>query len=56
MDTARTFESIVIVFNPNSTCDTPKLAEQLHERLGELLSYTPEIRLQPTCHAGPLRV
>jgi diacylglycerol kinase family enzyme len=52
MDFARTFESIVIIFNPNSTGDAPKLAEQLRDRLGELLTYTPQIRLQPTGHAG----
>lgn len=52
MASARTFDSIVIIFNPNSTGDAPKLAEQLRDRLGELLSYTPEITLQPTSHAG----
>lgn len=52
MDLARTFESIVIIFNPNSTGDAPKLAEQLRDRLGELLSYTPDIIHRPTGHAG----
>ncbi|MET3368639.1 UNVERIFIED_CONTAM: diacylglycerol kinase (ATP) [Jeotgalibacillus campisalis] len=52
MDSARTFESIVIIFNPNSTGDAPELAQQLHHRLKELLTYQPEIRLQPTEHAG----
>jgi diacylglycerol kinase (ATP) len=52
MDSARSFESIVIIFNPNSTGDAPKLAEQLCDGLGELLSYAPDIRLQPTGHAG----
>ncbi|WP_258804827.1 diacylglycerol/lipid kinase family protein [Pseudarthrobacter sp. NS4] len=52
MTTARTFESIVIIFNPNSTGDAPTLAEQLRTELGELLPYAAEIRLQPTAHAG----
>lgn len=52
MDSARTFESIVIIFNPNSTGDAPKLAEELRSRLTELLTYTVDIRLQPTSHAG----
>ncbi|UXM91691.1 diacylglycerol/lipid kinase family protein [Paenarthrobacter sp. JL.01a] len=52
VDSARTFESIVIIFNPNSTGDAPELAQQLHQRLKEVLSYEPEIILQPTEHAG----
>ncbi|GER23012.1 diacylglycerol kinase [Zafaria cholistanensis] len=52
MDAARRFESIVIIFNPNSTGNAPQLAEQLRDRLGELLPYPAEIRLQPTEHAG----
>lgn len=52
VDSARTFESIVIIFNPNSTGDAPELAKQLHQRLKELLTYQPEIILQPTEHAG----
>lgn len=52
MDSARTFESITIIFNPNSTGDAPKLAGQLQERLTELLPYTADLRLQPTSHAG----
>ncbi|MCD4852381.1 diacylglycerol kinase [Arthrobacter sp. AK01] len=52
VDSARTFESIVIIFNPNSTGDAPELAQQLQGRLKELLTYQPEITLQPTEHAG----
>lgn len=52
MDSVRTFESIVVIFNPNSTGDAPELAEQLRDRLANLLTYSPEIRLQPTSHAG----
>ncbi len=52
MTTPRTFESIVIIFNPNSTGDAPKLAEQLRSNLAGLLPYAPDIRLQPTEHAG----
>lgn len=52
MTTARTFDSIVIIFNPNSTGDAPKLAEDLRTKLEELLPYAADIRLQPTAHAG----
>ncbi|WP_284976985.1 diacylglycerol kinase family protein [Arthrobacter sp. efr-133-TYG-104] len=52
MDSARTFESIVIIFNPNSTGDAPELAQQLHDKLQDLISYAPEIVLRPTEHAG----
>ncbi|WP_347109014.1 diacylglycerol kinase family protein [Paenarthrobacter sp. S56] len=52
MDSARTFESIVIIFNPNSTGDAPELAEELQGKLKELLTYPVEIVLQPTEHAG----
>ncbi|TLM83464.1 diacylglycerol kinase family protein [Pseudarthrobacter sp. NamE5] len=50
--TARTFEEIVIIFNPNSTGDAPKLAEELQSKLTGLLPYAAEIRLKPTDHAG----
>ncbi|MCX2748898.1 diacylglycerol kinase family protein [Arthrobacter sp. MI7-26] len=52
MTSARTFESIVIIFNPNSTGDARKLAERLHGELEDILSYAVDIRLQPTGHAG----
>ncbi|WP_444826170.1 diacylglycerol kinase family protein, partial [Arthrobacter sp. H41] len=46
------FDTVSIIFNPNSTGDAPKLAGELHEQLRELLSDKTEIRLQPTEHAG----
>ncbi|GAA5197939.1 hypothetical protein GCM10023346_33930 [Arthrobacter gyeryongensis] len=52
MTSARTFESIVIIFNPNSTGDARRLAEGLQGELEGLLSYPVDIRLQPTSHAG----
>jgi diacylglycerol kinase family enzyme len=52
MTSARTFESIVIIFNPNSTGDAPRLAKGLHDELQDILGYPAEIRLQPTDHAG----
>ena len=52
MTSARTFESIVIIFNPNSTGDARRLAEGLHGELEGLLSYPVDLKLQPTAHAG----
>ncbi|MFF1829862.1 diacylglycerol/lipid kinase family protein [Paenarthrobacter sp. NPDC058040] len=52
MDSARTFESIVIIFNPNSTGNAPELAEELQGKLKELLAYETDIVLRPTEHAG----
>ena len=52
MDSVRTFEKIVIIFNPNSSGDAPKLAEKLRDRLTELLTYMADLKLQPTSHAG----
>ena len=52
MSTARTFESIVVIFNPNSTGHAPKLAEELKASLAGLLPYAADIALQPTAHAG----
>ncbi|MET1154448.1 diacylglycerol kinase family protein [Arthrobacter sp.] len=51
-DTTRTFAAIVIIYNPNSTGNAPKLAEQLRDELRGLLPYRPDIELQPTGHAG----
>jgi diacylglycerol kinase family enzyme len=52
MGTPRTFDTIAIIFNPNSTGDAPALAEQLKASLSGLLPYAADIRLQPTNHAG----
>lgn len=52
MGTPRTFDTIAIIFNPNSTGDAPALAEQLKASLSGLLPYAADIRLQPTSHAG----
>jgi diacylglycerol kinase family enzyme len=52
MKTAQTFESIVIIFNPNSTGDAPKLAKQLREELAGQLPYSTDVTLRPTDHAG----
>lgn len=52
MSTSRQFESITIIYNPNSTGDAPELAETLREELLGLLPDPPDIRLQPTERAG----
>jgi diacylglycerol kinase (ATP) len=52
MDSQHTFDAIDIIFNPNSTGEAPELAQQLHDRLKELLTYGPDISLVPTEHAG----
>lgn len=52
MTSARTFEAIVIIFNPNSTGDAPRLAKELHDELQDTLGYPARIKLQPTAHAG----
>lgn len=46
------FDTVSIIFNPNSTGDAPQLARELHEQLGTLLSDKTQIRLQETEHAG----
>ncbi|MHA7284293.1 diacylglycerol/lipid kinase family protein [Arthrobacter sp. TMS2-4] len=51
MDTPRRFDTITIIFNPNSTGDAPKLAEELADQLTPALPDT-IITLQPTEHAG----
>jgi diacylglycerol kinase (ATP) len=52
MSTTRTFESIIIIFNPNSTGDAPKLAADLQAKVARLLPYPADVTLQPTAHAG----
>lgn len=52
MGTPRTFDTIAIIFNPNSTGDAPALAEQLKASLSGLLPYAADIRLQPTSPAS----
>ncbi|TLM75335.1 diacylglycerol kinase family protein [Pseudarthrobacter sp. NamB4] len=52
MSTTRIFKSIVVIFNPNSTGDAPRLAEELKASLADLLPYSVDITLQPTAHAG----
>jgi diacylglycerol kinase (ATP) len=50
--TARSFESISVIFNPHSTGDAPELAAGLGDQLREVLPGTVDIRLLPTEHAG----
>jgi diacylglycerol kinase (ATP) len=51
MDSPRRFDTIRIIFNPNSTGDAPKLAEELHHDLTAALPAT-DVTLRPTDHAG----
>lgn len=51
-DSASAFDSISIIFNPNSTGNAPGLAALLEEQLTERLPSTVDIRLMPTEHAG----
>ncbi len=51
MESPRRFDTITIIFNPNSTGDAPKLAEELRDELVPALPDT-EVRLTPTEHAG----
>ncbi|MCU1634394.1 MAG: putative diacylglycerol kinase catalytic domain [Micrococcaceae bacterium] len=51
MDSPRRFDTIRIIFNPNSTGDAPKLAEELHRELTTALPAT-DVTLRPTDHAG----
>jgi diacylglycerol kinase (ATP) len=48
------FDRIVIVFNPNSTGDAPRSAEDLHAELTRRLPAVP-VQLRPTEHAGHAR-
>lgn len=51
MNTPHSFDTITIIFNPNSTGDAPRLAQELSDELVPALPGT-EVRLQPTEHAG----
>lgn len=48
------FERIVVIFNPQSTGDGPRLAEELHADLARRLPQIP-VRLYPTERAGHAR-
>ncbi|MEJ3651473.1 diacylglycerol kinase family protein [Actinomycetes bacterium KLBMP 9759] len=48
------FDRIVLIFNPNSTGDAPRLAEELRADLAERLPDVP-VRMSPTEHAGHAR-
>jgi len=48
------FDRIVIIFNPNSTGDAPRSAEELHGELARRLQAVP-VELCPTRHAGHAR-
>ncbi|WP_232665604.1 diacylglycerol/lipid kinase family protein [Pseudonocardia sp. TRM90224] len=48
------FDRIVLIFNPNSTGDAPRLAEELRAELAERLPDVP-VRMSPTEHAGHAR-
>ena len=52
MDSARIFESIVIIFNPNSTGDAATLAEELRDKLTGLLTYSPRLSRCPISSTG----
>lgn len=47
----RKFDTITIIFNPNSTGDAPALARELYDELTPRLPGT-DVRLTPTEHAG----
>lgn len=51
MHSPRRFDLITIIFNPNSTGDAPKLAEELRDELASALADT-DVTLTPTEHAG----
>ncbi|WP_104116104.1 diacylglycerol kinase family protein [Arthrobacter sp. B1805] len=51
MESPRRFDTITIIFNPNSTGDAPKLAEELLQDLNSALPAT-TVTMQPTEHAG----
>ncbi|MBT1001189.1 diacylglycerol kinase [Paenarthrobacter sp. DKR-5] len=51
-DHAHPFDSISIIFNPNSTGDAPGMAKELHDELRERLPADAVVELKPTEHAG----
>ncbi|TKV29138.1 diacylglycerol kinase [Arthrobacter sp. NamB2] len=51
MESPRRFDTITIIFNPNSTGDAPKLAEELLQDLTSALPDT-TVTMRPTEHAG----
>jgi diacylglycerol kinase (ATP) len=53
-DAVASFDRIIVLFNPHSTGDGPRLAEQLHTDLARRLPEVPA-RLCPTEHAGHAR-
>lgn len=52
MNTSQSFDTISIIFNPNSTGDAPKLAAELQQQLKDSLHYPARVELHPTAHAG----
>ena len=46
------FDTVSIIFNPNSTGDAPQLARELQEQLGTLLPGKTQILLEETEYAG----
>ena len=52
MNASHAFDTISIIFNPNSTGDAPKLAGELQQTLKDSLPYPARIELHPTDHAG----
>jgi diacylglycerol kinase family enzyme len=52
VDSPRVFDTVSIIFNPNSTGDAPQLARELQGQLDALLPVRTQIRLLETSHAG----
>jgi diacylglycerol kinase (ATP) len=53
-DTEAPFDRVIVIYNPNSTGNAPRLAEELKADLGERLPGL-AVALQPTEHAGHAR-